>query len=199
MMKAIHLRVVCAILIFAALSAPFLRAQQDQGDKTISAAPSSAPVPAQILSAKKVFIAYGGGETNFEAGGYSGNVTRTYDQFYAALKGWGHYELVSDPADAELVFEISFAHPLVAQGPYGGSSSRTDPQFKVAIADARTRILLWTLTEHIELALMQENRDKNFDQAMVGLVNDVAVLAGQPPVVAIKKKKNDDDYQPFPN
>ena len=34
----------------------------------------------------------------------------TYNEFYAAMKSWGRYELVSSPADADMVFEIRFAY-----------------------------------------------------------------------------------------
>jgi hypothetical protein len=40
--------------------------------------------------------------------------------------------------------------------------------------------LLWTFTEHVQPALLQGNRDKNFDQAMAALVNDIRNVAGQP-------------------
>jgi hypothetical protein len=61
----------------------------------------AAPRPAQIVAAKKVFISNAGVGTDM-----------TYDQFYAAIKGWGRYELVASPADADLVFEISFSSQI---------------------------------------------------------------------------------------
>src|SRR5262249_58085013 len=66
-----------------------------------------APIPAQILSAKKVFIANAGGdESRFDAPGYTGGPDRFYNEFYAGAKSWGRYELVSTPAEADLIFEI---------------------------------------------------------------------------------------------
>lgn len=62
-----------------------------------------APVPAQILSARKIFVANGGDDFNFAALG----TNRSYNQFYAAMKDRGHFELVSSPADADLVCEVS--------------------------------------------------------------------------------------------
>jgi hypothetical protein len=111
---------------------------------------------------------------------------RAYDKLYAVLKGWGRYELVAAPGDAELVFEISFAMPTVAEDVSGGNgftvSSRPvkDPQFRLAIVDLKTHVLLWTFTEHVQPAGLQMNRDKNFDQALTALVNDVRNVAGQP-------------------
>jgi hypothetical protein len=77
-----------------------------------TAASGTAPLPAQILTAKKVFISYAGGESNSRLAGYSGVTDRTYNQFYASLKTWGHYDLVPTPAEAELVFEISFTNSI---------------------------------------------------------------------------------------
>lgn len=144
-----------------------------------------APFPAQITGGKKVFVSNAGGDTNRL---YSGESRRLYDQFYSALKGWGRYELVGSPAEADLVFEIGFTNPFVEEHVSGGGgtglsvSSRpvSDPQFRLAIIDPGTRVILWVFTEHIEPALLQGNRDKNFDQALGFLVNDLRNVAGQP-------------------
>jgi len=65
------------------------------------------PVPALILTAKKVFIANGGGdESLFDSPQYSGGPDRLYNEFYAAMKSWGRYELVGSPHEADLVFEV---------------------------------------------------------------------------------------------
>ena len=67
-----------------------------------------APIPAQILEAKKVFVANAGGdELSTDDPLFSGDPDRAYNQFYAAMKTWGKYELVSAPADADLWFEIA--------------------------------------------------------------------------------------------
>jgi hypothetical protein len=142
-----------------------------------------APLPAQITSGKKVFISNAGGDTN---GLYSGEPRRLYDQFYAALKNWGRYELVGSPAEADLVFEIGFTNPFVGEDVSGGhgasvsSRSFNDPQFRLVMLDPGTRVILWAFTEHIEHALLQGNRDKNFDQSLNFLVNDLRNVAGQP-------------------
>lgn len=148
-----------------------------------------APIPGQITSGKKVFVSNVGGDTN---GMYSGEPRRLYDQFYAVLKSWGRYELVGSPAEAELVFEIGFTNPFIGEDVWGGqgtsvsSRSHNDPQFRLAIIDPGTRIVLWVFTQHIEHALLQGNRDKNFDQAVSFLVNDLRNVAGQPAGAANK-------------
>ena len=142
---------------------------------------SSAPVPAQIIAAKKVFVANAGGdEPWFDDGQFSGGSDRTYNQFYAAMKTWGRYELVGAPADADLLFEIEFTVPPIA-----GAASRGDtiggrpydPQFRLVIRDPKTNALLWAFTEHAAWAILQGNRDRNFDQALARIVSDVQGLS----------------------
>ncbi len=55
-----------------------------------------------------------------------------------------------------------------------------DPQFRLAIRDLKTHVLLWTFIGHVQNALLKGNRDKNFDQAMAALVNGIRNVAGQP-------------------
>src|ERR1700674_1223893 len=71
----------------------------------------AAPVPAQIGIAKRIFISNAGEEAFFllpKDAIYRGGPNRAYNQFYAAMKSWGRYELVSAPADADLIFDIGF-------------------------------------------------------------------------------------------
>ena len=174
--------VYCAIVLILVF-APVLNAQQS----------SPAPIFPELQIAKKIFIAYGGGPS--DRSGYSGTDTRTYDQFFAALKTWGHYDLVSGPGDADLVFEISFACPLVPFSYWDGYSAPTpskpayDPHFKLAIIDVKTNVTMWTVIQHINLARLQKNSDKNFDNAIAALVNDVAKLAGTAPAIAAAGEK----------
>ena len=148
------------------------------------AAKESAPLPMQIVSAKKVFIANAGHESNPNVGGYSGGIDQSYNQFYSALKSRGRYELVSSPNDCDLVFEIRFTDAIVGQKIFNGTTtgSKDDPQFRLMILDPKTKIALWAFTEHVESARSQGNRDKNFDQALGRIVNDVKKLATQPDV-----------------
>jgi hypothetical protein len=135
----------------------------------------AAPVPAQILSAKKVFIANGGGdESRFESPQYSGGPDRLYNEFYAAMKSWGRYELVSTPAEADLVFEISLTLIQVHRAePLRETDPAYDSQFRLTLRDMQTHITLWGLTEHAQSAVLQGNRDKNFEQALFGIMSEL--------------------------
>ena len=141
-----------------------------------------APLPAQIVAGRKVFISNGGGDSD---GLYSGEPRRLYDQFYAAIKSWGRYQIVSSPAEADLAFEISSSNPLIVEQIHGRPVLG---RLRLAIIDPATRITLWVFIEHVEVAALQGNRDKNFDEAFNHLVNDLRNLAGQPAASANSKK-----------
>jgi hypothetical protein len=148
-------------LAMGVLLASFVWAQQPQEIP-------AAPVPGQIASAKKIFISNAGEETIFRLPKdvlFRGGPNRAYNQFYAAMKSWGRHELVSAPADADLVFEIGFmdrnAGPVFVC------------QFKLVILDPKTGMALWTITKYVALAGMAKNREKNYDAAMMDLMEDV--------------------------
>ncbi len=122
----------------------------------------SAPIPAQVLSAKRVFISYG------ESDADPGAPDLTYNEFYALMKSWGKYELVSSPADADLVFEIRFL------------SGITDSQLRLSIVDPKTHIVLWPFIQHVENSSRETARRKKFDEAMTDLVDDVKKVTSQP-------------------
>jgi hypothetical protein len=178
--------IFCLAIVLALLSPSFMQAQPPKENT-----PAPAPLPAQIVSAKKVFIANAGQENNPNAGKfgeYSGGMNRTYNQFYSAVKNWGHYELASNPADCDLVFEIGFTDAMVGARVFKGDSVGPvdEPKFRLVILDPKTHIVLWAFTEHVEWANLQGHRDKNFDQALAKLVDDVKSLATQPGVEANK-------------
>jgi len=149
------------------------------------------PLPTQIATAQKVFIANGGENEPFsEDSLFTGGSERAYDDLYGAMKSWGKYELVGSPADADLLIEIEL------QSPRGGPAIATmsmletppyDPQFRLAIRDAKTNALLWTVIEHVDWAILQGNRDKNFDKAMTRLVSDMQGLASRAGATAAKQ------------
>lgn len=158
--------VICAVLLISLAHTAVLNAAEPK------VAP--APIPTQIATAKKVFIANGGGdERSFEDPIFQGGPDRSYNQFYAAAKKTGNYELVGSPAEADLIFEIQFLVPIE---PSGGSTAVFDPQFRLMIRDPKTNAVLWGFAEHVEWAMLQGNRDKNFDQAEARIITDVQGL-----------------------
>lgn len=101
------------------------------------------------------------------------------------MKSWGRYELVSGPAEAELVFEIRLisSQPMRSE-PLNDQNPQYDWQFHLAIRDVRTHETLWGLTEHAQTAVLQKNRDKNFEQALGGILSELRRIAGLAQVAA---------------
>lgn len=177
MTKHLKAAVLCFGLVMPLLSGPIRAAQQK---KPAHPTPAPAPIPAQILTAKKIFIANGGGdESRDEAVSYSGGPNRAYNEFYAAMKTWGRYELVAAPGDADLIFEIRLTvFQLQRERVLGDDSPASDSQFRFVIRDAKTHQTLWGLTEHAQGAVLQDNRDKNFEKALAAVVAEVRRIAG---------------------
>ena len=147
--------------------------------------PPAPPVPRQILTAKKIFIANGGGTCAAaypdDSNQFSGGPNRAYDQFYSAMEKWGRYALASSPVDAELDFEITFVCPAPAVDVSRTKVYAYGSELRLIIRDVQTRLTLWTLAEPVSFALLQGNRDKNFDLALARLMGDVKVLTGENP------------------
>jgi hypothetical protein len=136
-----------------------------------------APVPAQILTAKKVFISNAGVDgASLAVFMRGGDVNEPYNRFYAAMKSWGRFDIVGAPSDAELVLEIRFTAQLANCG--SGYPPTREPQFELTILDARSHFPLWVLAEPVGSAVLKANWEKNFDQGLTNLVDRVKSLAG---------------------
>jgi hypothetical protein len=140
-------------------------------------APVAPAIPAPILMGRRVFVANAGSEEPFyEEPFFSGGPDRAYNQFYAAVKAWGHYETVTSPADADVLFEIGFSVPRIdVKAVRGVPVLMAIPYDPVPIGDPRRQnhALLWTFAEHAEWAITKGNRDKNFEKAITKLLEDV--------------------------
>jgi len=139
----------------------------------------AAPIPSQIIAAKKAFISNAGGLLDLNM--VSGDTRRDYNQFYAAMHAWGRYDLVAAPANADLVIQISIVY-LPRQ--IGGDVTPF-PAFRVALLDPKTNIVLWVLDEYLVDRpgiglVLKKNRDKVFDQAIDRLVGDLKMLVAPP-------------------
>ncbi|HZS48223.1 MAG TPA: hypothetical protein VFC63_24350 [Blastocatellia bacterium] len=163
---------IFASLIIALTSLPISAVQQPK-------AIPPAPVPSQIFTAKKVFISNARGRTV----GWSklnGMPDRPYNQFYAVMKAWGRYELVTSPIDADLVFEIRFDSPVgPSEFSLGTGGSVDEPQFNLVIYDAKTHFSLWWFTELFEYKY-RRSKDMQFDAAMDAMVIDIKKLVATP-------------------
>ena len=169
MLKIAKMVAIFLLSQIALLAVPFLRAQQPVD-------PPIAPVPAQILTGKKVFISNASGQSAAP----SGVPDLTYNEFYADIKSWAKYEIVSAPADADLVFEIRFTSQIGTTSVMNGTGgSGQDFQFRLVIRDPKTRTVLWAFTESVPQAANRAASRKKFDDAMTAIVNDVKKLTSQ--------------------
>jgi hypothetical protein len=140
-----------------------------------------APVPSQIASARKIFLSNAGEESNYaqrKNNWISGGPNRAYNQFYAAMKAWGQYELVSSPAEADLIFEIRQRDRAEVALPMA--------RLMLRILDPKTAINLWTITSYVEPAGRSANREKNYNQAMAELVDQLKSVASPSPKPSAK-------------
>jgi hypothetical protein len=142
----------------------------------------AAPIPPQIGAAKKAFISNVSGDS-FTGVIFSHGRDYVYNEFYAAMKSWGRFEIVSSPADADLVLEVGLtiqsADAKVMKGDTIGVGY--DPQLRVTFVDPKTHVVLWTFLEHVTPAVLKSNRDRNLDQTMGKVVEEVKGLV-QPAV-----------------
>lgn len=131
-----------------------------------------APLPAKVLHAKKIFITNGGGND------------LAYDAFYAAVKDWGHYQIVDTPADAEVVFDLRYVTQdngvkvWSSTSTYDGTTQvhsrhMTDPQLILTIVDGSSKDPLWSTVEHRRLARLERNREKETVNAAQKLVDNL--------------------------
>ena len=142
---------------------------------------SLAPVPPALLNAKTVFISNAGADSGLFPHPFSGDPDRPYNEFYAAMQGWGRYQIVGDPSQADVVFELQLIAPPGPSAPnkqYGASDPV--PMFRLVIFDRKTHYVLWALTESIMVAVLQKTHDNNFDMALTALTMDLKRLTSAP-------------------
>ncbi len=155
-MLKIFARAVAGLGFTAALAVvPVLRAQP--------ANDGAAPKPAQILTARTIFVSNASEECPTF---FCSAPDQPYNDFYTSMKSWGRFELMASPAEADLIFEIRFLP----------SRPGEFPQLRLVILDPKTRVVLWRLDETVATAARQATGRKNFGKAMSALVQDVERL-----------------------
>jgi hypothetical protein len=133
------------------------------------------PVPTQIRTAHTVFFTNAGADPNFPI-----DSTQVYNQVYAALQSWGHYQLVSSPAEAELIFRLrNVTTTTPVSGARGTVSSIVTPAFQLTIVDRQTMVPLWTVTSPIMLKGRGDTLTRWENLSVTNLVSRLKVLSGQ--------------------
>jgi hypothetical protein len=168
---------ISSAIATALVLVPLARAQ-DTKAPTVAAA----PLPEQLGTATSVFISYGG------ADGYAttvlkraGDTSLPYNEFYAAMKKSGRYQLAASPAHADLILEVRFTLPLSDCG----KTTSYSAQVEVAILDGKTHFVLWTLDEPVDVALRIATWERNINEGVSNAVGDLQRLAAQPVTTAV--------------
>ena len=170
---------IYSIVLAALIVVPALSGQQPEEA-------AAAPVPSQIISARKVFISNAGADIASQSSfKRAGEPNQAFNHFYSAMRGWGRYELVSTPGEADLVLELRFTAPMYVDG----TLPFFEPQFGLNILDAKTHFLLWNLTVPVGGALREKTWVKNFDHGLDTLMDDLKNLTARPVASAEPVKK----------
>jgi hypothetical protein len=71
-----------------------------------------------------------------------------------------------------------------------------DPQLNLKMLDPTTRVVLWSLTEHIELARTSRGDNRNFDDAVARLVGRVKALVGDSTGIVVANASSTEGLPP---
>jgi hypothetical protein len=169
------------VALMAGASSVRAQAPTEAQGQNEAASVGAAPVPPMLYNAKKVFISNAGSDSGLFPHPFSGDPDRPYNQFYANVRALGKYDFVVDPSLADIVLEVRLNAPSGPQEPnkQNGASDPL-PMFRLVIYDAKTHYILWALTESIDPALVQKTHDRNFDQALSILADDLKRLTTKP-------------------
>jgi hypothetical protein len=132
---------------------------------SVSAQESPKPAPiaphARLMAARSIYIEHSGGRL-------------PNDVIGDAFQGWGHYVVVGDPAQADLI--VSINAPIADSGGVsvgGGGGRRGAPppsrspsssdvfQIRLSILDAHDRVVLWSGSEQPKSSMKESKREDN--------------------------------------
>lgn len=134
-----------------------------------------APVPSPLLSAQKIFLANGGADVvSTAAFKKAAEVNEPYNSMYNALRGWGHWQLVGSPSDADLVLAVRFAAPVAIYSK--GMPLSYAPQEELTILDGKTHVQLWALTQPVAGAFRKTTWEKNYNDGIASLISQLKAL-----------------------
>lgn len=165
---------VVVVTTLLLLSASIVFAQDQSGSV-------SAPIPAELLSARKIFVSNAGADSGLFPHPFSGDPNRGYNELFAGLHALARFELVSSPARADLVLELRLMAPCGPNSPNKQNGAADPlPMFRLVVYDRPSHYILWTFTSTVEVALKQQTHDRNFDDAIANLVANFQGLTRAP-------------------
>jgi hypothetical protein len=131
----------------------------------------------RLLSAHTLYLAKTTQDANFPA-----SPDDAYNTVLANLKNWGHYQIVDNVAQADLVLQLRDAvHAnVVDDANDAGSSVYYLPSFQLTIADPSTLSPLWTVNVSVPTTVKQKNQPALVSAAAENLVSQLKLLVGDP-------------------
>lgn len=150
--------------------------------RTQNNATTAAPIPPQIAAAKKVFVTNAGWNC-IAVDLRHNNPNQAYDEFYAGMKAWGHYDLVSGPDQADLDFEVAFACPPEATDVSSGNSFPWyDAEVILTVIQPKGNVLIWRIVQ-----LVRPNpRFQGAAYHNQGLTETITTLIGELKVLGVR-------------
>ena len=136
---------------------------------------------------ERAFIGNAGGDfgTGLHVEDFGGNGgARAYNEFFLAMKQWGRFEIVSNPAHADWLFEINVRNDQTCNYRYSKRREQgpvhNNYRIDLLITDVRTGMVRKRFSEALAIPRFFSNTDKIFDQGIVALIDDVKQEVGEP-------------------
>jgi hypothetical protein len=126
---------------------------------------------ARLMAARSIFIEHAGGSL-------------PNDVIDDAFRGWGHYTVVGDPANADLIVSINApvsdsGVSVSGDGRHGSSttlSSSSVIQIRLLVLDAHDRVVLWSGSEQPKSSMKEKQRENNVVEASLRLFRRFRIL-----------------------
>ena len=112
---------------------------------------AAAPVPAEVRTAKKVFV---------ESDASSGNIDM-YSRFVAALRTWGYYTIVDSPEKADVIFGFR------------------DLPLEVTVLEPLSGMILWTVSDPLN-GVYPKSSKKRASREIENIVSALKEMTGEP-------------------
>ena len=134
------------------LAAPVLYAQST----------TSVPAPPQLAVAKSIFISNASEGVGTASDAY-------YNQFIAAVQNLNPFTIVTSPYKADLIIQIGQRDGMI----YTDRSTSGGLYDTLRIADPKSQVILWSVSELSSYSIFQATRDKNAQDAVNRLAADL--------------------------
>jgi hypothetical protein len=137
-----------------------------------------APLPSELLTAKKVFLSKGVGAAAFTV---EGGFDLAFDAFYSDMKSWGRYVITDKPEDADLIMQVSYTAASGGTHVYSSTNTYTnqtnvysqqilDLNLTLVVYDSHAKTELWSTSVAPGTARLKKNQEKEMIKAGEKLV-----------------------------